>query len=396
MSLSLPTTQETNDLIIAQLELSLNQTIPLLPKSFLRVLAKSLSGVFTLLYKYAGFIHLQSFVKFASAKPVTVNGKTFVPLEEWGVLVGAGKPKRATQAELIIDITVESQVGSLPAGTQLIGPNGVTYITIGITDLNAATVQATIRAASDQAGGSGAGTIGNLLPGDVVSFANTLANVARDTVVVSQAVTGAQAENTEAYRRRVMDRFQKRPQGGAYVDYGLWGEEVEGIVNIYPYTGTPGQVSIYVEATPESSGDPDGIPTQTQLDAVKASIETDDNGLASRRPVGSLVNTIAISRVGFDVTVTGLFASNLSQVQADITTAIQEYFWGREPYIVGFDVSPRSDRIIPSAVGGIVDDIASAAGGYFTSVTVKHLGVQVSLHWLQEGEKAKAATVTFN
>lgn len=397
MSLALPTIQETHDLIIAQLELSLNQTLPLLPKAFHRVLAKTLAGVFILLYRYGGFIHLQSFVKYASAKPTTVNGKTIIPLEEWGELVGAGKPLRATQAELIVDITVESQVGALPAGTQLIGPNGVTYITIGVVTLNAATVQATIRAASDQSNSSGAGTIGNLLAGEVVSFANTLANVARDAVVTSQAVTGADAEEVDVYRQRVIDRFQKRPQGGAYVDYELWGEEAAGIVNVYPYTSSnPGQVELYVEATPESAGDPDGIPTQAQLDAVKAAVELDNNGLASRRPVGSFVNVNPITRVGFDVIVTGLVADNATQVQQDVTTAIQEYFLAREPYIAGLAVSPRRDRIVPGAVGGIVDDVVSAAGGYFTSVSVQQLGVVVTLHWLQEGEKAKAATVTFN
>ena len=51
MALDTPTTQEINDTILAQLEASLNQVIPLLPRSFLRVLAKTIAAVFTLLYK---------------------------------------------------------------------------------------------------------------------------------------------------------------------------------------------------------------------------------------------------------------------------------------------------------------------------------------------------------
>lgn len=278
MSLQTPTTKEINDNIIAQLEASLNQTIPLLPKSFLRVLARALSGVFVLLYKYGGFMFLQVFVRTATISSTVVNGRELSPLLEWGRLVGVGDPAAATNAELLIDITVETQTGTLPSGTQLLNSsNGVTYITIGAVALDAATVQATIRAVSDQAGGGGAGAIGNLDPGAVVSFANPLANVSRNAVVASQTVTGADGESTEAYRQRIIDRFQKRPQGGAYADYEQWGEEPAGILNVYPYTSEcPGQVDLYVEATEASSGSPDGIPTSAQLQEVLDSVELDD------------------------------------------------------------------------------------------------------------------------
>ena len=66
MSLETPTTKDINELIINQLEASFNTTISLLPKSFLRVLSKTIAAVFTLLYKYCGFIFLQIFVKTAS------------------------------------------------------------------------------------------------------------------------------------------------------------------------------------------------------------------------------------------------------------------------------------------------------------------------------------------
>jgi len=274
MSLTTLTTKEISENIVAQMEASFNQTIPLLPKSFLRVLAKVLAAVFVLLYKYGGFMFLQIFVQSASANDTTVNGVVLNPLTEWGRLIGVGDPVAATNAELLIDITVENQVGSLPSGSQLVNSdNGVTYITIGAVLLNAATVQANIRAVSDQTGGGGAGAIGNLNPADIVSFANPLANVARDAVVDSQVTTGADAEATEVYRQRVIDRFQKRPQGGALSDYEIWGEEVAGIVNVYPYTSDdPGQVDVYVEATVASSGDPDGI---TDVSAIASCIRFD-------------------------------------------------------------------------------------------------------------------------
>jgi uncharacterized phage protein gp47/JayE len=397
MSLTTPTTKEISDNIIAQLEASLNQSIPLLPKAFLRVLARALAGVFVLLYKYGGFMFLQIFVRTATISETTINGRVISPLIEWGRLIGVGDPAPATNAELLIDITVENQVGTLPSGTQLVNSdNGVTYITIGSVFLNAATVQATVRAVSDQAGGGGAGAIGNLDVGAVVSFANPLANVSRNASVVSQTVTGADGESTDAYRQRVTDRFQKRPQGGAYADYEQWGEEPAGILNVYPYTSDcPGQVDVYVEATEASSGSPDGIPTNAQLEEVLDSIELDSSGLATRRPANALVNAFPITRTGFDVRVTTLQVNDLAGVQQQIQTALNEYFRGREPYIIGLSVPPRRDRITRTAVGGVVEDIVTAAGGIFGGVVVTVNGIQADAYTLGIGEKAKLSAVTF-
>ena len=209
MPLDTPTTKEINDNLIAQLEASLNQSIPLLPRAFLRVLAKALAAVFILLYKYGGYMFEQIWVSTAQYADTEVSGETINPLLFWGRQVGVGDPAAATQAELLVDVSVESQSRFLPSGSQLLASQtGVTYITIGDVALDAATVQATIRAVADQTGGDGSGEIGNLDPGANVSFANPLASVSRVTTVVSQVTTGADGESVEAYRQRILDRWQ--------------------------------------------------------------------------------------------------------------------------------------------------------------------------------------------
>ena len=399
MSLQTPTTKDISNNIIAQLETSLNQTVPLLPKSFTRVLAKAMAAVFVLLYKYGGFIFLQIFVQTASDVDTEINGNTVNPLVQWGRLIGVGDPTAATSAQLLIDIDVETQTGVLDSGTQLISTdNGVTYVTVASVTLNAAVVQATILAVADQADGGGAGVIGNLEAGAIVSFANPLPNVARNATVDSQVVTGANGESTEAYRQRVLDRFQKRPQGGAYADYEQWGEEAAGIINVYPYTGSPGEVDVYSEATVASSGSADGIPTAAQLEAVLDIINLDENGLASRRNANAFVNSYPISRTGFDVTVSGIIGvSDLSAVQDSITTAVQEYFLSAEPFIPGLSVPPRKDQITRTKLSAIVEDIVTANNGTFTSAVFIQTGLSGNLgsYALGEGEKAKATNVVF-
>jgi uncharacterized phage protein gp47/JayE len=400
MSLQVPTTEELKNTIIAQLEASFGQTVPVFVKAFLRVIATVLAGMLVILYKYGGWIFLQQFVQYASYSTVTINGKPIVPLIEWGRLVGAADPTEATRAEMVVDVTVTNQTGSLPVNTQLINVNnGVTYLTIAAVPLTAATVQATIRAYQDQDDGGGKGTIGNLSVGDTVSFINPISNVAADTTVASIVVTAADAETEAAYRERVSDRFRKQPQGGAYVDYELWGEEVEGIINVYPYTGDPGIVNLYSEATVASSGSADGIPTQAQLDAVLASVELDDGGLASRRPADAFVTSSAITRTAFDVEVVGIAggSESVATIQTKITETLTSYFLAREPFIHGLTLGKRRDRITKSAVAGAVQDVCDAFGAVFTGVIVSVSGgAVVDTYSLGEGEKAKLGTAIYS
>tara|TARA_R100001377_G_scaffold7842_1_gene4129 strand:+ start:1335 stop:2522 length:1188 start_codon:yes stop_codon:yes gene_type:complete len=394
MATQTPTTQELSATIVGQIEAQIGQTVPLLPKAFIRVLAKVLAAVFITLYKYIGFIGLQLFVRTASGSATVINGKTITPLIEWGRLIGLGDPLKATAAELTIDVTVENQTGSLPSGSQLLGAiNGVTYLTIGAVLLDAPVVSVTVRAAADPNGSGGVGTIGNLDPGAILNFANPLPNVARETVVTAQTVTGADAETIDSYRQRVIDRFQRRPQGGAYADYAIWGEEVAGIANVYPYTGQPGEVDVYVESATET----DGIPTQAQLDAVFNSIELDQSGLASRRPANAFVNVLPIVRTGFDVEVSGLTGNDLATLQADITGAVEGYFLQAEPFIVGLNTPPRKDRISGIELLGVINDIVKAADGTFNNATFSLEGQpsNITTYTLGEGEKAKASSVVF-
>lgn len=391
-----PLTQEIADDIVAQIELELDQEIPILLKAFTHVLAKVLAAKQVILYKFGGWIYLQQYVQYASDKETVINGRKTSPLREWGRLIGVGDPLFATQAELTVRVTVKNQTGSLAGGTQLLfASTQVVYQTVAAVPLNAATVNVTIRAVSDPDGNAGAGSIGNLLPGDVVSLANAPANVATDAVVVAQVVAGEDAEDPETYRARVLERFQKRPQGGAYADYVAWGREPAGIANIYPYTGAPGYVEVYVEATEESSGSVDGIPTSGQLAAVAAAIELDVSGRASRRPAGTRVNVHAIVRKAYDVTVTGLSGPDIPAAQVTIQQAVDELFRSREPFIVGLSVYPRLDRVTTPGVSGIVEDAANSVGATLTTVTLTVGGSPVVADLLGPGEKAKLGVMTF-
>jgi uncharacterized phage protein gp47/JayE len=396
MALDTPTTKEIADQIVAQVVASTSTVVTLLPRAFTRFFSKVLAGVFMLIYKYAGWMFLQIFVRTASFEETEVLGQKIRPLVEWGRLIGVGDPAAATQAELLLDITVTNQTGSLAAGTQAVSnKNGITYILLSPVTLDAALKQGTFRAASDVDGGTGGGTIGNLDPLDVVSFVNPLANVEREMVVDSVTKTGADAETGPVYRQRVIDRFQKQPQGGAGVDYEIWAEEVEGVVNTYPYTGDPGFVDIYVEVS--TSIDPDGIAPPDILEDVAQSITYED-GSQTRKPINAFLNTYSITRRGFDVEVVGLDVPDPATTQPLIEDAITTYFLEREPFIEGVTALPRRDRIQLNNLKSIVDSFATAAGGSYAGVNLFFTGTSTQIdtvYSLGIGEKSKATSITF-
>jgi len=384
-----PTTQALSETIVNQLEATIAQEIPLLPKSWTRVLAKVLAGAIVLLWKYAGFIFLQMFIAHATMDETVINGKTIRPLVEWGRQLGVGDPKDGTRAELIVEITVLQQTGTLATDSQLVrSETNVIYRTTAPVTLDAATKQVTIQASSDPSGSGGIGTIGNLQAGDIVSFANPLPNVASNATVVSVSEVGADAETEDSYRSRVLRRSQRKPQGGAYADYQIWAESVAGVENAYPYTGdTPGYVDVYVEAT--EAIDADGIAPSSLLDDVAAAIELDEDGLATNRPATALVNTLSITRKEIGVTVATLTAADEAAVKTAINEGLDEYLRTREPFITGLSVLPRQDRITRGTLGGVVNEIASAKGATVAYVLLTIGGNEQESYGLANGEKAK-------
>lgn len=395
-SVSVPTTTEVSDLIVAHIDSSLQESAPILPKAFTRVLAKALSGVFVLLYKYAAFIFLQMFARHASWRETEVNGRLIRPLVEIGRFVGVGDPVPAARCEAVVHVPVTNQTGTLEAGQQLVrSTTGVIYTVVSAVGLTDATVAACVRATVD-----GAGVVGDLAVNDVLSFVNPLPNVATDVTVVAINTPGTDGDTEATYRRKVVRRRQTQPQGGAYADYRSWGEELADIRAVYPYTGsTPGELDVYVEAEPTADNE-DGIPTSDQLTRVSNSIASSSqsaSGLANRQNVLHAVNTLAITRAQFTLQLSGFVVSDTTAAQAAVTAAVDEFLRDREPFILGLSALPKRDRFTRADLAGIVSAAVAAYGGSVTSVTLLESATPIEARILAAGELARLATngITF-
>lgn len=373
---------ELNANIIAQLETALGQTVPLFPKSFLRVLAKVMAGVYITLNKYAEWMTLQLFPETATLTETTVLGSTISPLKSWGRLVGCGDPYAAVPAELSIEITVTDPEGiTLPGGSEFVDPNtNTTYRTITSVTLDSTTETVTVRCTVG-------GASGELAAGALLTCSNPVSTMYPIAEVAAITVSGVDAEDEESYRQRVIAYYQRKPQGGSYSDYYQWGMEASGIAAIYPYTGAlPGEVDIYVKSATLT----DGIPDATQLDAV--STEVND---VTRRPVNAYINVLPVVRVLFSVQVAGLNVDDADGAQADITTAVTDYIYGLEPFINGLSYGSRNDRLTVASVAAVVQSVVQQYAGSFGTVLLYKAGDPVDAYSLDVGELAKCTSVTY-
>lgn len=385
------TTQEVSDAIVAKVELSIGQTVPLVPKAFTRVIAKASAGIYVMLYKYAAYTLEQVFVAHASWEETTTNGRTIRPLVEHGRRHGVGDPIPDVRCEALVRITVLDPTGTILAGTQLINQStGIVYNLIedvDLSDIEIGTADATVRASL-----AGAGEIGNLAVGETLTFANPIGTIGRDASVLFVSTAGTDGETEEEYRARVLARKQGQPQGGALVDYKVWGESLTDVRAVYPYAGsTPGEIDVYVEVV-ATSVNPDGIPSAGQLtavyDAISSSSES-STGLNNRRPMLHAVNALAITRVGFTLRITGLSVDDQESAKASIERAADAFLRDRRPYNAGATPLPRRDRVTEADLAGVVSATVSALGGTVSNVELYLSGAPTPSYFLGEGELAK-------
>ena len=258
-----------------------------------------------------------------------------------------------------------------------------------------------VEAIQTQAGNGGAGALGNCIISDTMDYVVVPVGALSgwSPTVTALIQTGTDAELADVYRARVINKMQRRPQGGAYADYFEWGTDAAGVVNIYPYTGSPGEVDVYVEATPASSGDPDGIPTAAQLLSVAAFIELDTAGLAYRRPVSSFVTVLPITRAAIDVTIENLIgipAGEIAAAKVLIDAAITEKMLTYEPYIAGLTVDARN-TCTRAEIAGAAFQVAWSLGGTIDNVLIARSGSPISESVsVGVGEKFKAGTIVYS
>ena len=195
------TVESVYKLIVAGLEQELNVKFRLLPKSFIRVLAKVMAGVYITLYKQQAWMFLQMFVDTATFDEIEVLGRKIRPLVMWGELVGVGEPSEATQWAGKARVKVTAVRTYLEEGSPLRNAaTGKIYITTETKFLAKMEEVIAVKCAE-------AGTVGNLVTGDELQFVSPLNNVERKDLVTEVNYEAVDAESAVTYRGRVRHRW---------------------------------------------------------------------------------------------------------------------------------------------------------------------------------------------
>lgn len=386
---NIPTTEENYNTCKDTIKSRLNQDIPPNDAAFVDTLSFALAGMTTGIYNVLVQGAKQSLAISATGDDLEDIGENFEVVKKLGT------PYKFTT---VID---SNGTATVPLGTYMIGEaNGQTYTVVSSTaNLIGLYTEVVIQAIK-------AGTGAIMSVGDNVSLTISVPGITKTFSVVTEVlVIGVEPEPQEIYRSGVL--AAERSTGGGVNSYDIrkWcTEDVEEVLNAYPYSGKPGGVdplypgdrTVYIE----SSENDDGIATQAVLDDVTSVIETDPETGFSRRTLGSTTMEYTwvepIKRLGIFVTVLGAVASSdamLAKAKEDIESELDLYLRSMFPYIPGLDVGiDRNDTITSISLGRQINDILLSYGGYASSVSFGvSPGSTLDTYTAQDGQKFKLA-----
>lgn len=391
MAYPIPTTKEIAETNKANLEAYLNQDSPPVDIAFLNVLA--LTGAFTTtgLYKYAADRAKGNLALTAIEPDLELIGENL------------SVPRKAAEAAILTQTLTATTGTIISQSNSFIGDaNGVRYFPDAEYTSIAGVVTMTVTAEST-------GVVGNLNVGETMSISNQVAGAETVATITVVDNIGAEIEDLEVYRQRVLFADRGVTGGSNAADYKIWSEEVAGVKTAYPYSGKPfdvfltsfpGDRTVYIEA--ETNIDPDGIPPTSLLDEVRAVLNIDPDTGLSRPCLGLTDDTLYVEKIErkeFFVKVINIQIQSdlLSQVETDIESAVEVYFLAIAPFVVGIDFQEdRKDIITPVTVSEVVQNILTAAGGSCEEVTVGETVITTfSTFTLNPGILAKSGGVSF-
>jgi uncharacterized phage protein gp47/JayE len=221
MAFSLLTTQQAYDRFLANIEAQINQTTPITPKSFNRVISQVEAMQYTELGKYAAERVKQNLA-------LTATGDDLKKLaDEYGVTL---RPEVACQ----LTITLPAVTGTvIPITIDFVGDSNAARF---IPDEQATAV---FGIAAILVTAQVAGAASNLVVGDTLTLGSPVSGAENTATVNIVRTVGLDEEDEESLRRRVLNEIRTVGGGGNAADYRTWAEEVTNVNRAFPYAGAP-------------------------------------------------------------------------------------------------------------------------------------------------------------
>lgn len=254
--------------------------------------AKVIAGAVFEVFGFADYIAKQKFALTADSENLDLHGAEF------------GLPRRpSAPARGLIRITATTDI-TVAAGAVFRRIDGVQYRSLvdasrlgeGALDVDA------IATTDGKATTANANTPLEIISGTTGGLL-ALANVGPDGIA-----GGADVEDDESYRARILFRKRYPPHGGAAADYVMWAQEVSGVSRVYVerlWSGA-GTVRVFVLMDELYA---DGIAPPTEVERVADFIE-------AVRPAGAIVTLAAPNPKVVDVQIRGIAPDTVATREA--------------------------------------------------------------------------------
>lgn len=305
MPFSRPTLTQLRAQVAADISSGLPGSDGLLRFSSLNILGQALAGLAQEQYGYTDWVSLQ-------ANPFTATEEF---LEAWAALKNVYR-EAATQAGLAVpgQVTFTGTSGTpLPIGTPLIRGDGAGFTTTSIGVWTGNSVTANAVANADPTGLTGA--FGNCAVGTVMTLGTAIAGIVSTGSVTTAFTGGADVEDDDSLRSRMLEAYQNVPQGGAQKDYVTWALQVNGVTRAWcsPIGMGPGTVVVYTmfDVTESANnGFPQGVGGVATAETRGTPVATLDllnvaNWIYPLRPVTAVVYSVAPTQDVINFTISG-------------------------------------------------------------------------------------------
>lgn len=283
---------------IADIESRLPGADARLRRSNLNVLARVHAGAVHGLYGYLDWIAKQILVDTAEAEILERHAIIWLPSGRTPALYAVGQ---------VVASGAEGTV--IPAGTLFKRADGTTYSSE--TESIIAGGQALVTVVADVAGQQGNATAGTALnPDSPIAGIN-----AAVTVTVGALTGGADIEDDDALRARVLARIQQTPHGGARHDYITWAKEVPGVTRAWCYPLEMGDGTVTLRFVRDN--DASLIPDAAEVAVLQAYIQ-------DRAPVGMHLFVVApiAAPIAFSIQSTPATAAVKAAIEASLRDLI--------------------------------------------------------------------------
>lgn len=229
-------------------------------------------------------------------------------LERHGLEYGiTRKPASFARGNLIV---YAAQGYTVPEGAQFTRFDGVTFTSTRAADVGAYTGYATVPVVADAAGKAGNTTYGSEL-----SFTDEQITTARvDDIGLGQ---GADLEDDESLRDRILFRKRYPPHGGAEYDYVRWARDLPGVTRAFARGNAfgPGTVGVWFLMDDTYVA---GIPQEVDVAAVQEYID-------SVKPIVANVIVQAPIADCIDIKIEGLYPDT-SSVREAVAAELRSVF----------------------------------------------------------------------